>query len=193
MTMKDTDQEPGRIKVAGSGPTERPMTAPDGLKSSFAPVADAATRVLILGSLPGEASLRRAQYYAHPRNQFWRLMEAVIGRGLVDLTYRERLAALTASGVGLWDVIASARRAGSLDADIRDHQPNTLAEFAAGLPALRAIGFNGAKAYQIGGRQLSGEARPALITLPSSSPAHAAVSFEAKRHSWLRLKPFLED
>ena len=168
------------------------MTSPDGLKSSFAPVADAATRVLILGSLPGEASLRRAQYYAHPRNQFWRLMEAVTGRGLVDLAYPERLAALGAAGVGLWDVIASARRAGSLDADIRDHQPNTLAAFTATLPALRAVGFNGAKAYQIGGRQLGG-ARPALIALPSSSPAHAALSFERKQEAWLRLSPFLGD
>ena len=167
------------------------MTALDGLKSSFAPVAGAVTRVLILGSLPGEASLRRAQYYAHPRNQFWRLMEAVIGRGLVDLTYPERVAVLGDAGVGLWDVIASARRAGSLDTDIRDHRPNTLADFAATLPALRAVGFNGAKAYQIGAKQLDGEARLALIALPSSSPAHAALSFEGKREAWLRLNTFL--
>jgi double-stranded uracil-DNA glycosylase len=174
-TMTDTDQKPDRIK------------------SSFAPVADAATRVLILGSLPGEASLRQGRYYAHPRNQFWRLMEAVTGRGLVDQAYPERLAALGGAGVGLWDVIASARRAGSLDADIRDCQPNTLAEFAASLPALRTIGFNGAKAYQIGRRELIGKDRPVLIALPSSSPAHAALSFEGKREAWLRLKPFLQN
>jgi TDG/mug DNA glycosylase family protein len=169
------------------------MTALDGLKSSFAPLADAATRVLILGSLPGEASLRRGQYYAHPRNQFWRLMETVTGLVLVDLAYPERLAALGGAGVGLWDVIASARRTGSLDADIRDCQPNTLAEFVATLPALRAIGFNGAKAYQIGRGQLIDKDGPVLIALPSSSPAHAALSFEGKRETWLRLKSFLED
>jgi TDG/mug DNA glycosylase family protein len=168
------------------------MTAVDALKSSFAPVANAATRVLILGSLPGEASLRRGQYYAHPRNQFWRLMEAVTGRGLVDQAYPERLAALCAAGVGLWDVIASATRAGSLDADIRAHQPNTLVDFTATLPALQAVGFNGAKAYQIGRGQLIGKDRPVLIALPSSSPAHAAVSFEGKREAWLQLKSFLE-
>ena len=153
-------------------------------------MADIATRVLILGSLPGDASLRQGQYYAHPQNQFWRLMQAVTGRPLADASYDDRLAGLRSAGIGLWDVIRSAERVGSLDANIRAHTPNALAEFVASLPALLAVGFNGAKASQIGRKLLDTDGELALITLPSSSPAHA-VGFERKRVEWLRLKPFL--
>lgn len=160
------------------------------LKHSFPAVADGRTRLLILGSLPGEVSLARAQYYAHPANQFWRLMEAVIEAPLAAAPYAARLAALQAAGVGLWDVVRSARRTGSLDQAIRDHQPNPVAEFAASLPALQAIAFNGAKASAIGRAQLAGEVAPALVTLPSSSPAHA-VPFERKLAAWTELRRFL--
>ncbi len=160
-------------------------------KHSFAAVADGRTRLLILGSLPGEVSLARAQYYAHPANQvLQRLMEAVIGIPLAAEPYPARLAALTRAGVGLWDVVRSARRIGSLDQAIRDHQPNPVAEFAASLPALRAIAFNGAKASHIGRTQLVGDFAPALVTLPSSSPAHA-IPFESKLAAWMGLKRFL--
>jgi double-stranded uracil-DNA glycosylase len=166
------------------------LNDPTRLKFSFAPVADAGTRVLILGSLPGEASLARSQYYAHPQNQFWRLVGAVIGADLQALDYERRLAALRAAGVGLWDVVRSATRAGSLDTAIRDHEPNALAEFAASLPALRAIAFNGGKASAIGRRQL-GHAPPwALLSLPSSSPAHTMV-FGRKEAEWLTLKRYV--
>src|ERR1700761_6828570 len=105
------------------------------LKSSFPPVADRGTRLLLLGSLPGEVSLSRAQYYAHPQNQFWRLIGAVIGADLAGAGYADRLAMLLAHGVGVWDVVREARRTGSLDTAIRDHQPNALAEFAQTRPA----------------------------------------------------------
>lgn len=160
------------------------------IKSSFAAIADENARLLILGSLPGERSLALAQYYAHPANQFWRLMEAVIDTPLVGTSYPARLDALRSAGVGLWDVVRSAERIGSLDAAIRDHQPNALAEFAATLPALRAVAFNGAKASQIGRGRLADEFAPTLVTLPSSSPAHA-VPFERKLAAWLALKRFL--
>jgi TDG/mug DNA glycosylase family protein len=166
--------------------------AADPAKTSFPAQADARTRVLILGSLPGEASLAKAQYYAHPQNQFWRLLEPVVGRPLAGQPYDQRLDVLREAGIGLWDVIASARRIGSLDAAIRDPMPNRLAAFAASLPDLRAIAFNGAKAAQIGLRQLAPDAGPALITLPSSSPAHASVGFAQKQAAWLALKPFLQ-
>jgi len=166
------------------------MPETNGLKSSFAPVADAAVRVLILGSLPGELSLRRRQYYGNPRNQFWRLLGAVLGDDLESLAYEDRLAALLSGGVGLWDVVRSARRDGSLDGAIRDHQPNALAQLAATLPALRAIAFNGGKAAAIGRRQLGADPSWALLDLPSSSPAHTAP-FETKLAQWLTLKPYL--
>ena len=119
-------------------------------RAAFAPVAGPGTRLLILGSLPGEASLRAGQYYAHPQNAFWRLIGAAIGREIAALPYPERLAALAAAGVGLWDVVASAERPGSGDAAIRDPEHADLAGLVARLPALRAVGFNGGTAARLG-------------------------------------------
>jgi hypoxanthine-DNA glycosylase len=167
-----------------------PTSTPGAAKFSFSAVTDEATRVLILGSLPGEASLRAGQYYAHPQNQFWRLMSAVTGRDLQAPPYPERLAGLLSAGVGLWDTVRSAERVGSLDAKIRGHTPNSLGAFAATLPSLRVIAFNGAKASAIGRGRLGADSGFTLITLPSSSPAHA-VPFERKLEQWVRLRPFL--
>ena len=157
--------------------------------ASFAPEVLESTRLLILGSLPGQQSLRQMQYYAHPQNQFWRLVGAVIDTDLVALPYAARLVALKTAGIGLWDVVGSATRVGSLDSAIRDAETNDLAALVATLPALQAIAFNGATAYRIGSRLLTGS--PALIALPSSSPAHASMSFETKRTTWLALRAFL--
>jgi hypoxanthine-DNA glycosylase len=162
----------------------------DALKRSFPPVADERTRVLVLGSLPGEASLARAQYYAHPRNQFWRLIGEVVGADLQGLAYEARLAALRAAGVGLWDVIGSARRRGSLDTAIRGHSANALAEFAASLPQLRAVGFNGGKSAALGLPLLAGRSDLALVALPSSSPAYT-LAFAAKAERWRALRASL--
>lgn len=137
---------------------------------AFPPVAGPDTRVLVLGSLPGVASLAAGQYYAHPRNGFWRLIGAVIGRDLGPLAYPERLAELEAAGIGLWDTVASAVRPGSLDGAIRGVEPAKLGPLTSSLPQLRAIGFNGAKAAAVGRRQ-AGLPKVALIDLPSSSPA----------------------
>lgn len=160
-------------------------------KTAFPPVVAPDTRVLILGSLPGEASLAAGRYYAHPANQFWRLAGAVIGREeLPALAYEERLQALLHAGIGLWDTIASARRRGSLDAAIREAEHAPLGELVARLPALRAVAFNGGTSARIGRPQLAG-ARLALVDLPSSSPAYAAMPFPEKRRRWLALKEFL--
>lgn len=156
--------------------------------ASFPPVADANTETLILGSLPGAASLAARRYYAHPRNQFWRLAGELIGFDLPALAYQERLTALLRHRIGLWDVIAEAERAGSLDAAIRNHAANDLQGLVASLPSLRTIGFNGATAAKIGRAQLGALAeRYRLVPLPSSSPAHAALSFEAKLELWRQL------
>lgn len=161
----------------------------EGVKRGFPPVVDANTRLLVLGSLPGEASLASGQYYGHPRNAFWRLMEQVLDVELVALGYDARLAALLAHGVGLWDVIAQAKRRGSLDAAIRDPSANDLLALVESLPNLRVIGFNGATAAKLGGRLLAD--RVPTIALPSSSPAHAARSFEEKAKIWRRLAGFM--
>jgi hypoxanthine-DNA glycosylase len=158
-------------------------------KAGFPAVVDASTRVLILGSLPGEASLAVAQYYGNPRNAFWRLMEGVLDTPLVPLAYEDRLATLLSRGVGLWDVIAEAERPGSLDAAIRDPAANDLLALVETLPALRLVAFNGGTAAKLGSR-LIGERVP-TIALPSSSPAHAARTFAQKAALWNGLRAFL--
>lgn len=143
------------------------------------------TRILILGSLPGSASLAIRQYYGHPRNGFWRLVGDVIGVDLYRMDYAMRLSTLLQHQIGLWDVIAQARRIGSLDSDIRDHSGNDLLALIATLPALQTIAFNGATAGKIGMKALGALAEEyRVLVLPSSSPAHAALSYEDKRARW---------
>lgn len=150
--------------------------------AGFAPVVDARAEILILGSFPGRASLDRGQYYAHPRNQFWPILGAVLGEPLADLPYRRRLARLRAHGIGLWDVLAGCERSGSLDADIRAAQANDFDALLAVLPRLRRVLFNG----QAAGRFAPQFARAglAVVVLPSTSPAHAALRFEDKLIRW---------
>ncbi|MBV8971145.1 MAG: DNA-deoxyinosine glycosylase [Sphingomonadaceae bacterium] len=158
--------------------------------AAFAPVVDARTRVLVLGSLPGATSLATGRYYAHPQNAFWRLVGGVIGVDLAVFDYDARLAALRAHGIGLWDTVASARRSGSLDAALRDVAAADLAGLAATLPALRAVAFNGQAAARIGLPSLP----PGLphLVLPSSSPAHT-MPFAAKAAAWAALGTVLDD
>lgn len=160
------------------------------LKHCFPPVVDARTRLLVLGSLPGEESLSQSRYYAHPQNQFWRLIGGVIGRDLIPLEYEKRLDSLLDAGVGLWDTVGSATRRGSLDGNIRDTRPNDLAELAATLPELQAVGFNGGKSAALGMKQLQADSHLALVRLPSSSPAYT-LAFDAKAAQWMKLKAYL--
>jgi len=161
-------------------------------KRSFPPVVNAETRLLLLGTLPGEESLAQGRYYAHPRNQFWLLMSDVVDRDLTKLDYSDRLAALLAAQVGLWDVVESASRRGSLDAQIRDHRPNRLIELAATLPKLAAIGFNGNTAARIGRKHLAARNDVQLIDLPSSSPAFT-MSLAEKRLRWRILREWVSE
>jgi hypoxanthine-DNA glycosylase len=158
---------------------------------AFDLVADTRCRLLMLGSFPGVRSLRERRYYAYPHNQFWQLMTPVVGIDLVPLAYEERLAALLARGVGLWDVVETARRAGSLDTALRDVAPRDLRTVAAGLPNLRGMAFNGATAFRIGRRQMGEGAAPELVSLPSSSPAHT-IGLAAKAVVWRQLAAYLD-
>lgn len=164
----------------------------DDRRIGFAPVVDADTRLLILGSLPGDASLKAAQYYAHPRNGFWPLIGGVLDEPLAALPYPDRLERLKARGVGLWDVIASARRSGSLDAAIKSPEAADLRGLIQSLPKLRAVAFNGGLAAKLGRRILADLDGVTLIDLPSSSPAHA-ISLSAKAETWAILGKFLPD
>lgn len=163
-------------------------------KRSFPPVVDDETRVLILGSLPGEASLAQQQYYAHKQNRFWHLIGDVIGEDLRAMAYARRLEVLLEHRVGLWDVIAQARREGSLDSRIRDHAANDVAALVTSLPNLAAVAFNGGTAARLGmlALALADSGRPLdFVRLPSSSPAYAAVPYAAKLHAWEGLRRWL--
>jgi hypoxanthine-DNA glycosylase len=151
------------------------------------PVVSDRTRLVVLGSFPGVASLQAQQYYGHPRNQFWRLLGDVLGLPLAGADYAARLQLLRAHRVGLWDVITETERIGSLDSKIRDPRASDLAMLLGRLPALRTIGFNGGTALRIGLRQL-GERAAAyrILALPSSSPAYT-LSYEDKLRAWQQL------
>lgn len=153
--------------------------------TGLVPVLDAGVRILVLGSFPGAASLAAGQYYAHPRNQFWPLISAVIGDNLAALPYAGRLPRLLAHGVGLWDVLGECEREGSLDSAIRKPAANDFERLRELCPLLETVGFNG---------QASGKYAPQFdaagyrtVVLPSSSPAHMAQSFEQKLTVWRRL------
>nr|MBP8307468.1 DNA-deoxyinosine glycosylase [Burkholderiaceae bacterium] len=153
-----------------------------GLARGLGPVADPRAQVLVLGSFPGQASLAAGQYYAHPRNQFWPLMSAVLSEDLVALEWPARYRRLRERRIALWDVIEACDRPGSLDADIRLASANDLDTLLAALPRLRRIVFNGGTA----GRQARrfSDAGFDVHVLPSSSPAHAALTFERKLERW---------
>ena len=169
-------------------PAFLPDDGADPLKRCFDPVVDAGTRLLILGSLPGEKSLAHSQYYAHPQNKFWMLLGEVLGVDLKSLPYDERLASLLAHGVGLWDVVAQAQRTGSLDSNIRERDDNDLLALAASLPRLHTIAFNGGTAAKLGVRVLGEHAqRYRIVSLPSSSPAYT-LAYAQKLQAWLSLR-----
>lgn len=149
----------------------------------MAPAGSHDARLLILGSLPGEASLAAQRYYAHPQNQFWRLLGQAIGQDLAALIYSERLDVLAAFEIALWDVVAQAMRPGSLDGAIRRVTPNPLRDFVATHPRLRAIAFNGQTAARIGRAALGSPHQLQLIDLPSSSPAYT-LPFDLKAERW---------
>jgi hypoxanthine-DNA glycosylase len=152
------------------------------LREGLAPVADRQTRLLVLGSFPGLASLQARQYYAHPRNHFWPILSALWACDLAAMGDRQRLAELRRRGLGLWDVHARCRREGSLDSAIRDAQPNDLAGLVARLPRLQAIAHNGGESARA--MRLTRTLGVPVVRLPSTSPANASWSFERKLAAW---------
>ncbi|PXW98774.1 G/U mismatch-specific uracil-DNA glycosylase [Sphaerotilus hippei] len=156
--------------------------APDATLLGLAPVVGAGTRLMVLGSFPGVASLQAAQYYAHPRNQFWPMLSALWGLDLRALPYAQRLQVVRERGLGLWDVYASCRRPGSLDSAIRDARYNDFSGLRARAPALVAVAHNGAESARAMAH-LAGLGL-AVHRLPSTSPAHASWSFERKLAAW---------
>ena len=161
------------------------------VKFGLPPIARPDARLFILGSLPGDASLAARRYYAHPRNQFWRLLGHALGEELHDLPYEKRLERLAVRRVGLWDVVASANRPGSLDQAIREAEHNRIDQLLHDFPGLEAIAFNGGKAAAIGRLLVGQNPNVRLIDLPSSSPAYTRP-FAEKAAAWGQLREFVQ-
>ncbi len=153
-----------------------------GLLEGLAPVIDARTRLVVLGSFPGVASLRAQQYYGHPRNHFWPILAALWRLDLATASYARRLDAARAHGLGLWDVYACCEREGSLDSAIENARLNDLAGLAQRAPALQAIAHNGGESARAM-RHTRALGLP-VHRLPSTSPANASWSFERKLAAW---------
>jgi hypoxanthine-DNA glycosylase len=160
------------------------------IKIGLLPIARPDARLFILGSLPGDASLAAGQYYAHRTNQFWRLLGLAIGEELHALPYERRLERLYERRIGLWDVIASASRNGSLDQAIRSANHNGLERLLHDFPDLSGIAFNGSTAAAVGRRLIGNAASISLVDLPSSSAANTQPLAE-KARAWSTLAQFL--
>lgn len=170
------------------------MSKPERL-ASLPPAVPERCNVLLLGSMPGAASLAAAQYYAHPRNLFWPFMQELFGVQ-TDAPYQERVEQLNAADVGLWDVLRHCERPGSLDSSIKrtSEEPNDLPGLLHAHPEIRVIGCNGTKAFQLLKRHSVPELpeTPAVVQLPSTSPANMSIPYAVKLQRWrdaLRTSP----
>jgi hypoxanthine-DNA glycosylase len=163
--------------------TERPSRdKPNPLRRGLPPVLGPTSRLIVLGSFPGQASLAAQQYYAHPRNQFWPLLAALWGVALPVMPYGDRLQVLRERGLALWDVYAACRRQGSLDSAIEDAELNDLASLRVLAPQLQAVAHNGGESAR--SMRITGALGWPVYKLPSTSPANASWSFERKLAAW---------
>jgi len=153
---------------------------------SFEPIADQNSEILILGSVPGRKSLEEQQYYAHPQNCFWKLMFELLKEDFTT-DYTGRKALLKRHHIALWDVIDSCERRSSLDSDIRNEEHNGIADFLHQHPKIKAIFCNGQKSFHQLKKILPGNFGIPIIALPSTSPAHASLSYEEKKREWSRI------
>jgi double-stranded uracil-DNA glycosylase len=159
-------------------------------KRSFPPIVDERARVLVLGTLPGEESLRRGEYYAHPRNLFWPIVFGLFG-ATPEMDYTERLAFVAAQRIALWDVCELGEREASADSTIRRERPNAIDRLLDAHPLIRAVAFNGGGARRLYDRHFVRRAELAYLALPSTSPAHARLDFAAKLAHWTALREVL--
>ena len=156
----------------------------EGVKQAFAPIIGKQPKIMILGSLPGEVSLQVQQYYAHPRNQFWRLLSEVSGEGLQSLPYDDKIQQLQHMPLIVWDVVAEAKRQGSLDSAIREAEIRDIAALLRLHPSVMQVWFNGGQAAKWGQKSLqAAQMSITTVVLPSSSPAHT-MAYDLKKQQW---------
>ncbi|WP_294214341.1 DNA-deoxyinosine glycosylase [uncultured Chryseobacterium sp.] len=158
--------------------------------SSFAPIVDENSEILILGSVPGVKSLEKQQYYAHPQNKFWKIIFELLNEELTE-DYTQRIAVLTKHHIALWDVIDSCERKGSLDSEIRNEEANRVDELLNDHPNIKAVFCNGGKSYKNVQKMLGKDYRLPVFLLPSTSPLHT-VSLEEKLESWKKITEYLD-
>ncbi|HEU0155544.1 MAG TPA: DNA-deoxyinosine glycosylase [Stellaceae bacterium] len=161
-------------------------------KRSFPPIVDERARVLVLGTLPGEESLRRQEYYAHPRNLFWPILFALFDAAPVA-DYGAKLAFVTAQRVALWDVCETGEREASADASIRRERPNAIDRLLDAHPLIRTVAFNGTGAQRLHDRHFPRCPGLTYLAMPSTSPAHARLDFTAKLAQWQSLRIALDE
>jgi hypoxanthine-DNA glycosylase len=147
--------------------------------------------VLVLGTLPGEESLRRVEYYAHKRNLFWPIVFALFGEKPAA-QYESRLAFVAAQGIALWDVCAAAERRASLDSEIKRETPNPIHDLLDAHPGIVAVAFNGGGARRLYDRHFQRRPGLAYLALPSTSPAHASLGLGEKLARWQAVREALE-
>lgn len=157
--------------------------------SSFPPIIDDVSKILILGSIPGVKSLEKQQYYAHPQNAFWKIIFTLLEEEFTE-NYAERIQVLKKHRIALWDVIDSCERKGSLDSEIRNEEANQIAELLDEHPNIQAIFCNGGKSYKNLQKILGKDFKIPIFLLPSTSPLHT-VSLEKKLEDWEKIKFYL--
>ncbi|MFP7655513.1 DNA-deoxyinosine glycosylase [Chryseobacterium proteolyticum] len=158
--------------------------------SSFPPIIDVHSRILILGSIPGVKSLEKQQYYAHPQNKFWKIIFELLHEKFTE-DYAVRIETLKKHHIALWDVIDSCERKGSLDSEIRNEEANQIEELLEQYPNITAIFCNGGKSYKNLQKVLGKNYRLPVILLPSTSPLHT-ISLEKKLEGWSKIMEFLK-
>ncbi|MGE8513028.1 MAG: DNA-deoxyinosine glycosylase [Chryseobacterium culicis] len=157
--------------------------------SSFPPIIDYQSDILILGSIPGVKSLEMQQYYAHPQNKFWKIIFELLNEEFTH-DYTQRIETIKKHHIALWDVIDSCERKGSLDSEIKNEEANQIAELLEEYPNVKAIFCNGGKSYKNLQKVLGKNYKRPIFLLPSTSPLHT-VSFEKKLEEWKRILEFL--
>ncbi|WP_294198958.1 DNA-deoxyinosine glycosylase [uncultured Chryseobacterium sp.] len=157
--------------------------------SSFAPVIDNDSKILILGSIPGVKSLEKQQYYGHPQNKFWKIIFELLNENFAE-DYAERIQVLKKHHIALWDVIDSCERKGSLDSEIRNEEANRIDELLESHSNIKAVFCNGGKSYKNLQKILGKNYKIPVFLLPSTSPLHT-VSFEKKLEAWKEIKIYL--
>ncbi|UHO39561.1 DNA-deoxyinosine glycosylase [Chryseobacterium capnotolerans] len=158
--------------------------------SSFSPLIDDQSEILILGSIPGVKSLEMQQYYAHPQNKFWKIILELLNEEFTE-DYSKRIETLKKHHIALWDVIDSCERKGSLDSEIKNEEANQIEKLLEEYPNIKAIFCNGGKSYKNLQKLLGKNYKLPIFLMPSTSPLHT-ISFERKFEEWKKVLEFLK-